>query len=176
MSLFNITDFSKIVFHDIFSCGEVTTFCSFNDYYPNKVIFDMYTYQGTLLYKPRKPSVGYINAEFRDNHIYIIDCRSIIENNGNGKKMFYNFLKCIISVNEAYPLSKMCGFLSPKDFDDWNKLFRFYRTLGEYIKTSTDLSINLDFQLRDYSISKFTSNLERLQNERIYFDIYLNYQ
>lgn len=87
MSLFNITDFSKIVFHDIFSCGEVTTFCSFNDYYPNKVIFDMYTYQGTLLYKPRKPSVGYINAEFRDNHIYIIDCRLIIENKGNGKKI-----------------------------------------------------------------------------------------
>lgn len=176
MALFNIDDFSEMVFHDIFSCGEVTIFCFFNDYYPNKVILDVYTYQGDLSIKPRETSISYINAEIRDNHVYIIDCRSKIENNGNGKKMFYNFMKYIKSINEVYPLSRISGFLSPKDSDDWKKLFYFYSTLGEYIKISTDLSIKLNFQLRDYSTSEFTANIEENQNNYIYFDFYLNYQ
>lgn len=174
MSLFDINILKNISFHNQFSYGDVTVFGSLIDY-PNRVAFDLYAYKGNLTQKPLDRSIAVIYTEIKDNFIYIIDSFSQTEDSKNGRKMFYNLLECIILLNKVYPISKIHGFLSPYDFDHWDKLLHFYSNLDKYVSSQNDIPVKLNFELRKYTISEFVSAIDKHKNENIYFDIYITY-
>lgn len=174
MSIFDISILNNISFHNQFSCGDVTVFGSLIDY-PNKVAFDLYAYKGNLTQKPLARNIAVIYTEIKDNFIYIIDSFSQTEDSKNGRKMFYDLLKCIILVNKVYHISKIWGFLSPYDFNHWDKLLHFYSNFDKYVSSQNDIPVKLNFKLRKYTIQEFISNMDKYKYENIYFDIYITY-
>lgn len=174
ISIFDTSILKEISFHNQFGCDDVTVFGFLRDYW-NRVSFDLYAYKGNLTKKPMDRSIAFIYTEIKNNSVYIIDVQSKIEDSGNGRKIFYDLLNCIILVNKVYPISKMYGFLSPEDFDHWDKLLYFYNSLDKYVTMQNDLPIKLDFKLREYIISDLVINMNKYCNDRIYFDIYITY-
>lgn len=174
MALFNIEDLRNISFEGDLGNHHIEI-CSVAKDFFQKVIFELKAYKIDFCGHRKGLSVAYIYADFCDNHVYIVDCRSKLENLGIGKEMFNILFQCIFVVNKTYPITKICGFLSPKDFDHWDKLIYFYGSLNEYIISNSKLPIRLDFRLRKYTISDLLLNMTKYRNENIYFDIFITY-
>lgn len=166
--------FDKFIIHARFYEGDVTIFVD-GVQNTNSYALDFYAHYGKLNKRILYNKAGKLLTKVKSHAVYIKDIYVSNQNNSNGKIFLFELLKCIVKINKIYPINKIYGFLSPFDFDKWRKLIYFYSNLENHTSEYIDFPIALHFQLRDYELSKFLSKIECYKNEKIYFDIFINY-
>lgn len=166
----------SFIFHELFSCGEVTVLSEVTSDYCQTLqrsSFEMYAYKNCDIDIRR--ATAWIYTRIYNNLIIIDDFQSRVMYSGNGTKLFLDLLRCIVQINKSYQISKMVGFLSWVDFERWDMLIHFYSHINRHITLCDDLPIKLDFKLINYTIEEILQNMEQHRNKSIDFEIFIDY-
>lgn len=165
--MFDISKLINVEFYDK-TFSETITLLNLQEQYSHTNL-DLYMYNNNLSAKRYSSIIAKMFTKIANNKIEIIDFLSKYEEQGNGKVLLMNLLKCIIIINSDYPIKTIWGWISPQDFNHWDKLLHIYSSLNKYAY-EFNIPITVKFRLKDnIAIEYFLTHKNLYESIGIYF-------